>query len=99
VGALSYVDGTLDAQKLEISEAWRGIFLLHGCAANATRIASLDGAVGLDQDFAMASRIDAVPVFPRFHNHGGRPFFDCGLAGIAEKATEAWAHSKWRRTI
>lgn len=85
-GFTSCGDGILDAQKLEISEVRRCVFFLHGCATDAARIASIGIASGLDQDFAAASGIGAMPEFPRFHDHGGRPFFDCGLGGDAEKA-------------
>jgi hypothetical protein len=98
-GFLSCGDWVFDAQKLEISEIGGRVFFLHGRAADAARIASFQFTAGLDQDFAVTYGIRAVPLFPCFHDHGGRPFFDCGLAGIAEKAADAWAHSKCRRTI
>jgi hypothetical protein len=85
-GTRSSRDGILDAQKLEIREVRRCVFFLHGCAADAARIASIGFAAGLDQDFASAGGIGAMPEFPCFHDHGGRSFFDCGLGGDAEKA-------------
>jgi len=35
-----------------------------------------------------------VPVFSCFHAHDARLSLECKLAGIAEKAAKAWAHSK-----
>lgn len=52
----------------------------------------------MDQDFAAAGGIDAMPEFPRFHDHDGYPFFDCGLGGDAGRR-KGLAHSKRRWTI
>jgi hypothetical protein len=86
--------GIFDAQKLKIGEIGRRIFLLHGRAAGTARITSIDITVRLNQDFEVTRWIDAMPLFPCFHDHVGRPFFCCRLAGIAEEAAEARAHSK-----
>jgi hypothetical protein len=73
LGAASRSDGILDRQELEISEVRRCVFLLPGCAADAARSRAVEFAVGLDQDYRVAGRIHAMPLFPCFDDHDARP--------------------------
>lgn len=98
-GALSQRDGILDPQELQVGEAGGNVFFLHVCAANAEWITAVEKAVGLDYDCAVTRGICAMPVFACFHDHGACLSLDFKLAGIAEKAAQAQAHSKRRRTI
>ncbi len=56
--------GFLDPEKFEAGEVrWR-IILFHEPAAGAAGVAPLDFTAGLDQHFAAAGRIGAMPMFP-----------------------------------
>jgi hypothetical protein len=63
-GTLLNGNGICDAQKLKVSDIWRRVVLLHGSAADAARIISVDCVFGLNRDFAATLWIRAMPLFP-----------------------------------
>lgn len=92
-GAPWYRGSLPNLKKFKISQRRWGVSLFHGRAAHTARIRAVKFAVGLNQHFAVANRVRAMPMFPRFHEHDGRSSLTSGQLRISTRRFEDFAPS------